>query len=208
MIQGYKIFFNQRAVILSNKITKSFEKNDGLFYKYQNKEELAELLILFENLREIKTLYILHENVDQLFETIKTCFNIIEAAGGVVRRMDGKILSIYRRGKWDLPKGKVEKGEFYKQAALREVQEECGLKQLEVGKKIIETYHVYHTHDKSILKRTVWYEMKSTDDELPVLQIEEGITDFKWIDYHNLGEIMKNTHESLKDLFIGMTSSE
>ncbi len=193
---------------MSAKITKSFEKNDGLFYKYQKKEELSELLDVFEKLHEIKTLYILHENEDQLFELVKSCFTIVEAAGGVVRRNDGMILSIFRRGKWDLPKGKVEKGEFYKQTALREVQEECGLTHLETGKKLVETYHVYHEHDKKILKRTIWYEMQLLTDEQPVMQTEEGITDYKWLDYKNISDIMKNTYESLKDIFTLITRAE
>ena len=208
MNQNNKIYFNDRTVILSAKITKSFEKNDGLFYKYQKKEELSELLDVFENLNEIKTLYILHENEDQLFEIIKSCFTIVEAAGGVVRRNDGRILAIFRRGKWDLPKGKVEKGEFYKQTAIREVQEECGLTQLELGKKLTETYHVYYENDKKILKRTIWYEMQLLTDENPVLQTEEGITDYKWLDYNNISDIMKNTYESLKDIFTLITRTE
>ena len=205
---GYKIFFNDRVVILSSKITKSFEKNDGLFYKYQRKEELAELLNAFENLTEIGTLYILHDNQDQLLDIIKSFYHIVEAAGGVVRRKDGKMLAIFRRGKWDLPKGKVEKGEFYKQTALREVQEECGLNKLEVGKKLFDTYHVYREKQKNILKRTVWYEMELIADEQPVPQTEEGITDIKWFDYQSVSEVMKNTYESLKDVFIGLINPD
>jgi len=205
MINGYKIYFNQRCVILTNKIIKSFEKNDGLFYKYQKKEELIEILFYFEKFNEIKSIYVLHDNESQLFEVVKSCYTIIEAAGGVVRRKDGTFLAIFRRGKWDLPKGKVEKGEFYTQTALREIQEECGLTQLTIGKKLLDTYHVYHELDKTILKRTIWYDMELTGDETPVPQTEEGITEIKWFDYHNVGEIMKNTYESLKDVFNGLT---
>jgi 8-oxo-dGTP pyrophosphatase MutT (NUDIX family) len=204
MNQGDKIYFDERVALLSSKITKSFEKNDGLFYKYQKKEELIELLESYEKLKEIKTLYILHDNVDQLFEIIKSCFTIVEAAGGIIRNKDGQVLAILRRGKWDLPKGKVEKGEFYKQTALREVKEECGLTELEIINKITETYHVYREHNIKILKRTIWYEMQLTSDQQPVIQTEENITDYKWVDYKGLNEIMKNTYESLKDIFIGI----
>jgi 8-oxo-dGTP pyrophosphatase MutT (NUDIX family) len=195
-------------VILSNKITKSFEKNDGLFYKYQKKEELGELLSFFGKMNEVKTLYVLHESDTQLLDFVKSFFTIIEAAGGVVRRKDGKILAIFRRGKWDLPKGKVEKGEFYQQTALREVQEECGLTQLDVVRKLFDTYHVYHENDKAILKRTIWYEMKLIADEQPVPQVEEDITEIKWFDNQNISEVMKNTYESIKDIFIQFTNEE
>ena len=202
MSQGYKIYYDDRFIVLSSKITKSFEKNDGLFLKYGKKTELIELLHAFENFTHIQSLYIFSDSEDALLEMIKSTYTIVEAAGGVVKRADGKMLAIYRQGKWDLPKGKIEKGEFYKQAALREVQEECGLKKLEVAKKIGDTYHVYDHKGGRVLKRTVWYEMELTSEETPVVETAEGITDYLWFDYQNASEIMKNTYESLKDLFL------
>jgi len=193
---------------LTDKITKSFEKNDGLFYKYQKKEELTELMNAFRDFNHHQTLYVLHQNPDQLLDTIKSDFKIVEAAGGVVRRKDGRFLAIFRRGKWDLPKGKVEKGEFYKQTALREVKEECGLTELEVGKRLFDTYHTYSENGKNILKRTVWYEMILNGDQEPVPQTEEDITGFMWFDYQSVSEIMKNTYESLKDTIITLITPE
>jgi len=208
MAQGYKIFYNDRFVVLTDKITKSFEKNEGLFYKYQKKEELTELMNAFRDFNHHQTLYVLHQNPDQLLDTIKSDFKIVEAAGGVVRRKDGRFLAIFRRGKWDLPKGKVEKGEFYKQTALREVKEECGLTELEVGKRLFDTYHTYSENGKNILKRTVWYEMILNGDQEPVPQTEEDITGFMWFDYQSVSEIMKNTYESLKDTIITLITPE
>jgi 8-oxo-dGTP pyrophosphatase MutT (NUDIX family) len=208
MPQEYKIFYNDRVVILTSKITKTFEKNEGLFYKYQKKEELVEILNAFVDFIHHKTLYVLHDSPDDLLKEIKTGFTIVEAAGGVVKRKDGKLLAIFRRGKWDLPKGKVEKGEFYKQTALREVQEECGLTHIEVGKSLSDTYHVYTEKGKNILKRTLWFEMLLTDNEEPVPQTEEDITDFMWFDYQSVSEIMKNTYESLKETIITQITPE
>jgi len=162
----------------------------------------------FANFSQIKELYILHNSPDDLLILVKSCFTIIEAAGGVIRRKDGKLLAIFRNGKWDLPKGKVEKGEFYKQTAIREVQEECGLTHLEVGKSLSDTYHVYKEHGKIILKRTLWFEMLLTDNERPLPQEEEGITEVRWFDYHSMGEIMKNTYDSLKETIIEQISPE
>ena len=204
MQQNYKIYYNDRVVVLSNKISKSFKKDNGLFYKYQTKEELFELLNAFENFLHIETLYVQHDDLDELLEKIKSCFTFIEAAGGVVRDKKGKILAIFRRGKWDLPKGKVEKGEFYKQTALREVQEECGLKRIEAGKHLFDTYHIYTEKGTKILKRTIWYDMLLTGDEEPVPQVSEDITEIRWIDYNSVGEVMKNTYASLKDIFMAV----
>lgn len=200
-MQVYKIFYGNRVVILTGKVTKSFEKNDGLFYKFTNKDELKELLYAFEGFTHNKVLYILDEDTEKLMEYIKSFYTILEAAGGIVKRADGKFLGIFRNGVWDLPKGKVEKGEFYKQTALREVQEECGLNDIEVGKRLIDTYHTYQEKGNRIIKRTIWYEMFLNHNETPVLQAEEGITDCRWFDSETVGEALKNTYESLRDVY-------
>lgn len=202
MFQDYKIYFNDRVVTLTNKINKTFEKNDGLFLKSNKKEEILEIIDAFEKLTEVQTLCILGDEPLKLFDIIKSNYTIVEAAGGIVRRADGKMLAIYRRGKWDLPKGKVEKGEFYKQTALREVQEECGLTNIEIDKKIAETYHTYIENGEKILKRTFWYDINLKANETPVVQTSEDITDYIWYDFQALKEIMKNTFESLKDIFL------
>ena len=198
--QGYKIYYNNRLIILSNKIPKTFEKNSGLFYKYQDKVELLEIINAFEKFLHIQTLYIQHESEDELLEKVKSFYTVIEAAGGIVYNSKKQILLIYRRGKWDFPKGKVEKGEFYKQTALREVQEECGLKQLVTGNHLFDSYHVYVQDNEKIIKRTIWYEMVLKGDEVPVPQTSEDITEVKWFEYENLAEVMKNTYASLKDM--------
>ncbi|NJK97565.1 MAG: NUDIX domain-containing protein [Bacteroidales bacterium] len=199
-MQNYKIYFGNRVLVLTGKVTKSFEKNDGLFYKFSDKDEVTELLKAFEGFSKLGNLYILHKDTELIMEHIKSLYTILEAAGGVIRRADGKFLGILRNGVWDLPKGKVEKGEFYKQTALREVKEECGLNSIEVGKRLIDTYHTYSEKGKSILKRTIWYEMHLKKDETPVLQAEEGITDCRWFDTETVGEALKNTYESLRDV--------
>jgi 8-oxo-dGTP pyrophosphatase MutT (NUDIX family) len=208
MSQEYKIFYNDRVVILTSKITKTFEKNEGLFYKYQKKEELVEILNAFGTFTHHQTLYVLHDNTDELLRMVKSGFTIVEAAGGIIRRNDGKLLAIFRRGKWDLPKGKVEKGEFYKQTAIREVQEECGLTNIEIGNRLADTYHTYTDKGQNILKRTIWYEMQLNSNEEPVPQTEEDITEIKWFDYQTVSEIMKNTFESLKETIISQIVQE
>lgn len=200
-MQAYKIFYGNRVVILTSKVTKSFEKNDGLFYKFTNKDELKEILYAFENFTEVKTLYIFNKDTNLVMDHIKSFYTILEAAGGIVKRPDGKFLGIFRNGVWDLPKGKVEKGEFYKQTALREVQEECGLKHIEVGKRLLDTYHTYQQKGERIIKRTIWYEMHLNREETPVLQAEEGITDCRWFDTETVSEALKNTYESLRDVY-------
>lgn len=200
-MQAYKFFFGNRVVYLTGKVTKSFEKNNGLFYKFSNKEELREILFAFDNFQHLDALYILSKDTEAVLEIIKSFYTVLEAAGGIIKRSDGKFLGIFRNGVWDLPKGKVEKGEFYKQTALREVKEECGLKRVEVGKRLMDTYHTYSLKGDRILKRTIWYEMHLNHDEIPVLQAEEGITDCRWFDTETVSEALKNTYESLRDVY-------
>jgi 8-oxo-dGTP pyrophosphatase MutT (NUDIX family) len=200
MLQEYKIFYDHRVVILATKITKSFEKNEELFYHYQNKEGLTEILDGFARFSHIRTMYILHSDLNELFTLVKSCFTMVEAAGGVVKRNDGKVLAIFRRGKWDLPKGKVDKGETFEQTALREVREECGLTHIEAGKHLIDTYHTYSDYGKMILKQTRWYEMFLTVDEVPIPQAEEDITEIKWFDGQTVSEMIQNTYRSINEI--------
>jgi 8-oxo-dGTP pyrophosphatase MutT (NUDIX family) len=109
-------------------------------------------------------------------------FKCIAAAGGRVENEDDHILMIYRRDKWDLPKGKVDKGESIHQAAVREVMEECGLQYVERGVKLGVIYHMYFHKEKWVLKDTHWYKMRASKNEILIPQIEEDITAIEWVD--------------------------
>ena len=140
----YKVFFNDRTVFFGDDFSKAFLKHKGLFYKYNNYNELNELVGLFASLTQINNLYILHDNILMVFEEFKACFKVIEAGGGIVLNDRGEFLVIYRNGTWDLPKGKLEKGEDFQTAALREVEEETGLHGLQMIETLTSTYHTYH----------------------------------------------------------------
>ena len=125
---------------------------------------------------------------------------MIEAAGGLVFNKDGDILMIFRNGKWDLPKGKLEEGENKKQCAIREVEEECGIVGLDIIEKLLETYHTYNLSGKRILKRTYWYKMKTDSDGELVPQIEEGITKVSWVEKDQIAEKMRNSYGNISDI--------
>lgn len=196
----YKVFFNDRTVFFGDDFSRAFEKHKGLFYKYNNFIELNELVGLFDSLHQIKNLYILHENILMVFEEFKACFTVIEAGGGVVLNEKGEFLTIYRNGVWDLPKGKLEKGEDFQGAALREVKEETGLPGIQLIEPLVSTYHTYHLKGKWILKKTKWNEMLYKGSAEPVLQAGEGITDYRWVLPGNTGFIRENSYASILDV--------
>jgi len=196
----YKVFFNDRTVFFGDDFSRAFVKHKGLFYKYNNIHELGELVEMFAALTQINNLYIFHDDMVMLFEEFKACFNVIEAGGGVVLNERGEFLVIYRNGIWDLPKGKLEKGEDFQAAAMREVTEETGLQGLQLIEPLMSTYHTYALKDKRILKKTRWFEMQYSGNTEPLLQAEEGITEYRWATAGNTGFIRENTYASILDV--------
>ncbi len=130
---------------------------------------------------------------------IKKEYTIIKAAGGLVLK-DGKVLMIWRLKKWDLPKGKLDKGEKIRATAVREVEEECNVK-VQIGKKICHTWHTYKRNGKKILKKTYWYKMYCVDDSEMKPQKEENIEDIRWMGEEELKEALYNTYPSIRDVF-------
>ena len=125
---------------------------------------------------------------------------LIEAAGGLVYNNENQLLMIFRNRKWDLPKGKLEEGENIKECAIREVEEECGISGLSISKPLQDTYHVYKLNEKKILKRTYWFEMKSSFSGDLVPQTEEGITKVCWVNEVDIAEKLENSFGNIKQL--------
>ena len=157
---------------------------------------------LFNNsIKNKKTTYLfVHPDIKQIFENLIKNIKIIKAAGGLVKNSEGEYLFIFRLGKWDLPKGKVEDGEKMKEAALREVEEECGIKIDYLGKKIATTYHTYNMRGKFVLKQTKWYEMGVNKIPELIPQTEEDITDAKWLRKKDLDKVIENTYPLINDI--------
>jgi 8-oxo-(d)GTP phosphatase len=130
---------------------------------------------------------------------LKKKFKVIKAAGGLVRKKD-KILMIYRLKKWDLPKGKLEKGENHKQGAKREVEEECGV-EVQLGEKICTTWHTYTMKRNKILKKTTWYAMDVVKDNKMRPQIEEDIEEVRWMTPKEIFHALKDSYKSISFVF-------
>jgi mutator protein MutT len=125
---------------------------------------------------------------------------LIKAAGGLVENENGEVLFIFRRGKWDLPKGKLDKGETLEECAVREVKEETGISSLELVRFLLITEHEYEERGIPILKESHWWLMKTKGSQLLIPQREEGITEIKWIASADFKIVSQNTYPLILDV--------
>lgn len=194
----YKIFINDKPFILAP-ATNSFEKGYGSLLiarsELQNMKQAIDLM----SLSAVSTLTITGD-VEAMWKEFLQNFKRIDAAGGVVKNKENKLLFIFRLGKWDLPKGKVDKGETIEQAALREVEEECGISKLKITGKLLTTYHTYTLKGKNILKASHWYSMTTSDNTQLKPQTEENITDARWVSTYEIPALLKDAYPSIAEV--------
>ena len=141
-----------------------------------------------------------HADLEELKKAFRKHFTVIQAAGGLVKNDKGEMLMIHRRGKWDLPKGKLDKGESLEACALREVEEETGIRCTILPEPAILTFHVYDEFGKHILKETHWYRMHAQGGQQFQAQAEEQITSIEWADEQRLSEILPDAYLLIRDL--------
>jgi 8-oxo-dGTP pyrophosphatase MutT (NUDIX family) len=125
---------------------------------------------------------------------------LLLAAGGLVENEKGEILFMFRRGKWDLPKGKLDPGETLEECALREVEEETGVGQLELKKFLLQTLHEYEELGKVIQKKTHWFYMTTTSHQSLIPQTEEDITELRWIAPADFEIVLRNTYPAIVEV--------
>lgn len=187
----YKVFYNEKSLILSDKPITDLKN-----LHFDNESQFEEALAQLRN-SPLQKVNIYHHHVEKLWEIFKKHFEYLEAAGGIVKNKHSEILFIYRLAKWDLPKGKVEEGETTESAALREIEEECGINNLKLNHFITNTYHIYFQNNLK-LKSTYWYDISYADNQPLVPQIEEGIGEVKWMKPTDFPVILENTYENIK----------
>ncbi|MEY2900998.1 MAG: hypothetical protein RLY89_104 [Bacteroidota bacterium] len=127
---------------------------------------------------------------------------IIKAGGGLVRNGEGELLLIFRRGKWDLPKGKLDEGETIEACAMREVEEETGVKHLALGELISVTWHEYFDKwvGEDVIKETHWFKMDVAGVPALVPQTEEDITAIEWTKKSDLPKRMEQSYITIIDV--------
>lgn len=192
----YKVFVNNRPLFLTNELEKETD-----FQLFLLKSVDIEQLVtkIFEN--KIEKAYLYHPDEKEILDTLKSKISVEKAAGGMVKNAKGETLFIFRNGKWDLPKGGIEKNEKKTQAAIREVQEETGISDLKIVEKLQTTYHIFKRNGKFKLKKTTWYLMESNFQGTFIPQTEEGIEKAVWLTDEQIPTALENSYENIKLLF-------
>ena len=194
------IYFDDKPVFLCDEIT--IEINEYLHHPdtvYIDEISTAAInSILHEiNKAQFHAGILYDKDLPKLKASFFKHFELIIAAGGLVKNKKGELLMIFRRGKWDLPKGKLDEGETIEECAKREVQEETNLHELEIGNPIGITYHTYVQFGKHILKESHWYTMNAEGDEKLIPQTEEDISDITWANKKDIKKYISNTFPTI-----------
>jgi len=198
-----KIYFNDKPLFLTDAMNADIEPyrhhDDAVFIDEFSHGGINSMIHEMRQEKVHAGIY-LHTNVEELRKAFWKKFMLVKAAGGLVLNEDGEILFIFRRGKWDLPKGKLDEGETLETCAVREVQEETGLKNVQMKKHLVTTYHTYDESGHHILKETWWYLLSASKKEALVPQTIEQITQIEWADPRNLEKYVSNTFPSIIDV--------
>lgn len=190
----YKVFVNEKKLSFSTAILE-----EGKNLKFENSTTF-EIAIDLLNHTSTPSVHVFSNDLEDTWAQFKAYYQNIEAAGGLVFNPEDEILFIYRLGKWDLPKGKMEKGESPEVTALREVTEECSISNLSIIDFIDTSYHMYKSREnKMILKIVYWYKMQHSSHETPQPQEIEGITKALWLPQSDIkSKIFPNTFQNIK----------
>ena len=198
-----KIYFNNKPLFLVNELPSEIEEylhhEETVFIDDFDFHTVKAMIHEMEQTKIHRGVF-LHQDPDAVLNCFKKKLTLVQAAGGLIHTPDKSVLLIFRRGKWDLPKGKLDKGENLQACAVREVQEETGLNSVHAERPLCLTYHTYHEAGKHILKETHWFLMKSEKQQVFIPQTEEDIEKCEWVSIDKLAPYMENTHASILDV--------
>ncbi|MEZ4853732.1 NUDIX hydrolase [Flavobacterium sp.] len=192
----YKVFVNEKPLFLTSKVEK---ETDFQLFLLESVDIKKVIIKMFQNKIQKAILY--HPDEKLIMKTLKAKIPVAKAGGGLVYNQKGEVLFIFRNGKWDLPKGGTEKKETIEETAIREVEEETGVKGLKIVKKLQKTYHVFKRNGRYKLKQTHWFEMKTNFNGKLEGQAEEGIEKVVWVKPNKIPELLENSYKNIELLF-------
>jgi 8-oxo-dGTP pyrophosphatase MutT (NUDIX family) len=199
-----KVYFGSKPLYLTTEISKEMapfaDDEATVVIKDFSQPALREMIIKMQ-LPEINAGIYIHKSPDELLEALKNELIVIQAGGGLVySEKEDEILLIFRRGKWDLPKGKLDPDEQIENCALREVEEETGLQNLSLKQLLCTTYHTYYQNGKFILKESFWFLMATPREQVLTPQTEEDIEKCEWVKLTKLAPYLDNSFPAIVDV--------
>lgn len=191
----YKVFINDTPIILTNQRIEDEEHEVFLL-----KEVDINYIIERVQKNNLKKACLFHKNEKKLLKNLKKKIDYMIAAGGLVVNEEGNFLFIYRNGKWDLPKGRKEKGETIQEAAIREVEEETGVSPLQIERFLDKTYHVFKRNGNYKLKITHWFLMRTNFKGKTNPETKEGIETAIWLTTEEAQEKLAKSYANIASL--------
>ncbi len=201
----YKIYFNDKPLFLCDGLNdeiRAYAHHDDAVYIDEFSPPAVNSIIHEMRLEKVHAGIFFHPDLETLKKAFWKKFILVKAAGGLIKNEAGKLLFMFRRGKWDLPKGKLDAGESLEECAIREVREETGLSSVVLKKPLLITWHTYDESGKHFLKETHWYWMEATGEQILVPQQEEQISELKWAGEEELHFFAANTFPSILDVLL------
>ena len=200
----YKVFFNDSTIQIGSEMNKSLNNNIAEKFDYVDYGVVNQIVSRIESTQSPSDFFIFNSDDRSVWSHFRSQFVEIPAAGGLVKNASGSLLFIKRLGVWDLPKGKIEKKETPELAAIREVEEECGLSDLKIIRQLESTFHIYRSPylpfpKNLVLKETKWFFMSYSGSETPIPQVEEDIEEVTWFAPEDLEQVYSNTYLSLAE---------
>ena len=195
----YRIFHGKHRIYLTKDEAHIAKYKPDFIFKKPKEEQIKEALKVSKKATKPLKILLLG-NPDKILKKVVSEFKYQIAAGGIVENTNGKILLMKRLGKWDLPKGKLDKGETIEECALREIEEETGAADLSVKSSFAETYHTYYRNEKWVIKHTHWYIVKCDDPSKLSPQFEEDIEQVAWVDFDTIDVLKIDTYPAIRRL--------
>ncbi len=198
-----KVYFSDKPLFLCDAIDKVISPyvhhDDAVFIDELNAHTIKTMIHEMQQ-PQVHAGVFLHSDLEGLKKAFQKKFTLIKAAGGLVKNEKDKILMIFRRNRWDLPKGKLDKNEKFEDCAIREVEEETGLKNVKLNFPLVVTYHTYHEGTKHLLKESRWFSMTVADEQKLNPQTEEDISDIKWMNQNEISSYLEKTFPLITDI--------
>jgi 8-oxo-dGTP pyrophosphatase MutT (NUDIX family) len=206
-----RIYFGSKPLFLCDAIDDFIQPyvhhDDAVFIDELNAHTVKSMIHEMEQ-PQVHAGVFYHDDLEELKKAFFKKFSLIVAAGGFVKNEKAEVLLIFRRGKWDFPKGKLDKGETLEACAVREVEEETGLENVKLISPLIITYHSYHEGTRQIIKETHWFVMKVSGEQNLKPQAEEDIDEIRWVSATTIKTYLEKAYPLITDIVSAATEKK